>query len=157
MTDVSAFALQTKVFHWVPEKDEWEPISWEDWSGFRGIMQPSAELPGISGGIHHFIVCVLDDDGTVVNLIPHKYLVNVDGTIGADNFAGLTKDERKEYWELMIAKESREEDQRRLEEIHNKMGPPIQPPSESVEALKWALPNRPLRGSAAERFLAKFK
>lgn len=146
-----------KIFHWLPEKDEWEPIPSDAWTGFKGVLTPRTGLPGISGGVHHFVACVLDNDGTVVNLIPHKYLIDIDGKLGAANFEGLTKDEREEYWKLMTASEDTPEDQRRLDEIREKMGPAYQPPPESIEALKWSLPNRPKRGSAAERFLASFK
>lgn len=154
---MSALEDTLKIFHWLPEKDEWEPISYEAWTGFKGILTPRTGLPGISGGVHHFIACVLDDDGTVVNLIPHKYLIEMNGKLGPANFEGLTKDEREEYWKLMTAREDTPEDRKRLNEIRDKMWPAYQPPKESIEALKWVLPNRPKRGSAAERFLAEFK
>ena len=146
----------TKVLHWLPDEDRWEDIPWDAWAAFRGIMAPSVGLPGISGGIHHFMVVVFDGD-TPVNLISHKYLVESDGTVGDDNFGGLTREERDDYSRIMIARESTAEDTARLNSIRDKMGPAIEAPRESIAALRWALPKRPPDGSAAARYLRQFR
>jgi hypothetical protein len=63
---------------------------------FRALQAPAGGLPGVSGGIHYFIVCI-HDDRVPINPIPHKYLIEPDGTIGHNNFAGLTRQERDDY------------------------------------------------------------
>jgi hypothetical protein len=140
------------VLHWLPEEDRWELIGWEDWTAFRGIMAPSIGLPGIAGGIHYFIVCV-HDDGTLVNLLPHKYVIELDGRIGPHNFPGLTREERLTYSQIMLARESNPKDKARLDEIRSKMWDVFLPPPESIPALRRALPKPPKAGSLAQQFM----
>jgi hypothetical protein len=147
---------ETKVLHWLPEEDRWETISWDAWSAFRGILSPSIGLPDIAGGIHHFAVIVFDGDDPV-NIITHKYLIETDGSIGRDNFGGLTKEEREDDRRFMTARELTSDDQARLNQIREKLSKFYEPPRESIASLKWVLPHRPPPGSAAERFLSRYK
>jgi len=140
------------VLHWLPIEDRWETISWDAWGAFRGILAPAVGLSGISGGVHYFIVCV-HDDGVPVNLIPHKYMIDPDGRIGADNFAGLTKAERDDYNRIMLAREYAPGEEDRLNAIRQKMGHVYYPPRGSHSALLRALPKRPRLDSAARRVI----
>ena len=124
--------------------------------GVSGILSPSVGLPRISGGVHHFAVIVFDGEEPV-NIISHKYLIEPDGSIGRDNFGGLTKEERDDERRFYAAKEVSAEDHARLDQIREKMGKFYDPPRESIAALKWSLPSRPKAGSAAERFLAQYR
>ena len=45
---------------------------------FRALQAPAVGLPGVSGGIHYFIVCI-HDDRVPINPIPHKYLIEPTG------------------------------------------------------------------------------
>jgi hypothetical protein len=90
-----------RILHWKPEADRWEDIPYDKWMAFRGLGTPFVPLSGVTGGIHYFIVSI-HDDGVAVNLIPHKYLIEPDGQIGRDNFAGLTRQEREDYQRIMV-------------------------------------------------------
>ncbi|HEY4846637.1 MAG TPA: hypothetical protein VIH87_02305 [Methylocella sp.] len=150
------FEKEIKILHWLPQEDRWETISWDAWSAFRGILAPSIGLLGLSGGIHHFAVVVFD--GTEpVNIIPHKYLIEPDGSVGRDNFGGLTKEEREDERRFMTARELTPNDTARLNQIREKLGKVYELPRESIAALKWTLPVRPQAGSAAERFLSQYR
>ena len=151
-----AFEDGQQVLHWLPGEDRWELIAWDPWMAFRAIMEPFMPLPGVSSGIHHFIVCI-HDDGAPVNLIAHKYLIEPDGRIGADNFAGLTRDEREDLNRLMIVREYGPGDEERLNEIRGKMGNVHYPPPESFYALVRVLPKSPLPESLAARFLDELR
>jgi hypothetical protein len=150
------FEKETKVLHWLPGEDRWEAITWDAWSAFRGILSPSIGLPSIAGGVHHFAVIVFDGDDPV-NIITHKYLIEPDGSVGHDNFGGLTKEEREDERRIMTARELSPDDEARLNQIREKLSKVFEPPRESIAALKWALPRRPPPGSAAERFLSRYK
>jgi hypothetical protein len=141
-----------QVLHWLPAEVRWELISWDAWSKFRAISIPHEPLPGVTGGIHHFIVCI-HDDGAAVNLIPHKYLIEPSGKIGPDNFAGLTRKEREDYDRLMLVRQYGPGDHERLNEIREKMGKVNYPPPESREALQRVLPKAAVKDSLASRFL----
>lgn len=143
-----------RVLHWQPAKDRWEAIPWEAWAAFRGHEAPSVGLPGISGGVHYFVVCVYDG-ALPVNIIPHKYLIEADGSMGAANFGGLTREEREDFDRLMIAKTLSPRDEERLNEIRRKAGKVLLPPRESIRALVVALPQLPESGSAAARRLSE--
>ena len=150
------FEKEIKILHWLPQEDRWETISWDAWSAFRGILAPSIGLLGLSGGIHHFAVVVFD--GTEpVNIIPHKYLIEPDGSVGRDNFGGLTKEEREDERRFMTARELTPNDTARLNQIRETLGKVYELPRESIAALKWTLPVRPQAGSAAERFLSQYR
>jgi len=132
-----AFDDHSQVLHWLPAEDRWEAISWDDWLQFRELKHPFMPLPEISGGIHYFIVCI-HDDSTPINLIPHKYLIDPDGHIGSDNFAGLTAEERDDYNRIMMLPKYGPGDEDRLKEIRGKMGEIGNiyfPPTESFFAL----------------------
>jgi hypothetical protein len=141
-----------RALRWVPEDNRWIEVDWNDFLAFRGFMVPQAPLPGVTGGIHHFVVCVCGEEQTF-NIIPHKYLVEPNGKIGADNFYGWTKEERDDYGRLMIAREEKPGDRERIREIQDKAGNAMYPPKESLYPLVRALPFPPGRKGAAIDFL----
>jgi hypothetical protein len=149
--------LSELVFHWLPEHDCWEPIAWGDWLDFKSSLKPSASmpLPGIAGGIHHFVVCIYDQrDGTPIKLLPHKYLIDPDGRIGDDNFVGFTLADRRDYERLMLAREQSPEDKERLRELRcKKIWPAHLPPKKSLPALRRTLGKAPKPDSMAQHFL----
>jgi hypothetical protein len=141
-----------QVLHWLPDEDRWEFIIWSDFLNFRGMGEKAAALPGVSGGIHYFLVCI-HDDGAPANLIAHKYLVQPDGSLGPDLFSGFTKEERADYGRLMVQLKMTPEEQQRVRSLQEKAGKVHYPPNESIYALMRALPKRPVKGSLAEGFL----
>ena len=148
------FESPMQVLHWLPEEDRWELIGWADW--VASVWPPQACLPGVPAGIHYFIVCI-HHDGVPLNLIPHKYLVEPDGRIGADNFAGLSRTERDDYRRLMLLREPHSSDMAQLHELRQKMRAANFPPRGSLEALQRALPQAPKITSFAHRFLAELQ
>ena len=139
-----------RVLHWLPESDSWEDIRWDKWMKFRA-WENAEPLPGIRGGIHHFVVCI-HDDGVAVNVIPQKYMIDPDGKIGRDNFAGLTRQEREDYQRLVVKREYDPGDQECIDAIHAKMGSANNAPKQSMAALKRLFPKAPKKGSLAEKF-----
>ena len=144
------------VLHWRSDEDRWENLKWEDWTAFRGVLSPSVGLKGITGGVHHFAVVVLSD-GKPVNIIPHKYLIQNDGTIGLDNFGGLTKEERDDEQRIMTSPTMTPADEARLDQIRAKIAKTYHLPDAAISLLRRELPQSPKPGSAAERFLAEHK
>jgi hypothetical protein len=155
-----------QVLHWLSDEDRWEPIAWDDWLAFLGDWMPSVGpsgismsvlpsigLTGILGGIHYFVVCI-HDRGAVVNIIPHKYLVEFDGQVEADNFVGFSRDDREDYRRVMSAKGASPADAARLTELRNKKIGAHDPPQSSLTALRRALPKPPKPGTLADRFFA---
>ena len=143
------------VLHWLPKEDRWALVRWDDWVKFLGIGQPQkVGLPRVNGGVHYFLVCVLDDYGAPANLIPHKYFINPDGTPRADNFGGATKEERETYGTLFLKRERTPEEEKLFNQLAEKMwGRVMFPPAESVYALLRILPKRPVPDSLAARFI----
>jgi hypothetical protein len=157
---------EMQVLHWLPEEDRWEIVAWDDFRKFRGMDEwgrRSAQvgLHNVNGGVHHFVVCVYDygdvpGDNELVflhNLIPHKYLINPDGSIGADNFCGETKEERAVLRDLMFKSEWSEHERQRYNEIQERHYPAVLPPRVSAPALLRMLRHRTYPRSAAEHFL----
>ena len=140
-----------RALHWLPESDRWEDIPWDQWLKFREWVGAGEPLPGISAGIHYFVVCI-HDDGVAVNVIPQKYMIDPDGKIGRDNFAGLTRQEREDYQRPVVKRECDPGDQECIDAIHAKMGAANDPPSKSLAALKRLFPKAPEKGSLAEKF-----
>ena len=140
-----------RALHWLPDEDRWEEIDWDAFLAFRESMVPFAPLPGVNGGIHHFVVCVCDDKKTY-NIIGHKYLVEPGGKVGRDNFFGWNKEDREDYERLVVATKEEPGDRERLNEIRDKAGNAMYPPKASLYPLVRAVPLPPEKGSAAIDF-----
>jgi len=137
--------------HWKPGKNRWEEVGWDDFLAFREFLTPFKPLPGVTSGIHHFVVCVCGE-GQTYNIIPHKYLVEPSGKIGRDNFYGWNREEREDFNRLMIASEHKPGERERLREIQEKGGKAMYPPKESLYSLVLALPFPPSKECAAIDF-----
>jgi hypothetical protein len=109
----------------------------------------------VTSGIHYFVTGV-HENGATINIIQHKYLIEPDGRIGRDNFAGLTREERADFSRVMMAVENGPGDRERLQELREKMDVD-DPPPESYDALVRALPGLPKPGSPAAERLAKLR
>jgi hypothetical protein len=152
--------------HWLPDEDRWEPIDWEAWVAFTGRVSasvrpsgevavsiaPSVGLHGLSGGIHHFVVCIHDTEATY-NIIPHKYVIEPDGRMGDDNFPGFTRDDREDYQRLLHSRELSSDDEVSLAELRSKLSVANRLPPDSLVALRRAIPRPPEPGSRAEKML----
>jgi hypothetical protein len=141
------------ILHWLPDENRWEQITWKSWMAFRADLGDAfVPLNGVSGGIHYFVACALDEKSTL-NIIPHKYLIEPNGRIGPDNFNGWTREDRADYRRLMLAREELPGDRDRLREIQEKAGNVFYPPRESLYPLVHALPHPPTPDSAATLLL----
>jgi hypothetical protein len=142
----------TLILHWVPERNDWEKIAWNVWLAFMAILDQPKGLPNISGGIHYFMAVIAEGD-TLYNLIPHKYLIGLDGKSERSNFAGWTKEDRAEYSRLMVEMNPTKADGERLYELRRKGEDEYLPPRQSLVPLIRCLAAVPKEGSAAERHL----
>jgi hypothetical protein len=78
---------ESLVYWWNPARKIWVQVSWEAWTAARAVDgSKPAPVVGLSAGDHYFVVCILDDDGTVVNIIPHRYEMPQPGIIGPGVF-----------------------------------------------------------------------
>jgi hypothetical protein len=140
------------VLCWVPEESRWTDVGWDDFIAFCAHFAPFAPLPGVAGGIYHFVVCVCAE-GQTFNIVPHKYIVEPSGRIGADNFYGWTREERDDYGRLMLARKEEAGDSERLRAIRDKAKSAMYPPREAFYPLVRALPFALAEDSLASEFL----
>ncbi|HMN52424.1 MAG TPA: hypothetical protein PKB01_10250 [Xanthobacteraceae bacterium] len=154
LEDRTAFEDWAKVFHWLPEESRWELILWKDWTAFRAINEIFSPLSDVSSGVHYFVVCFHDEQQTL-NLIPHKYLIELDGQIGRDNFTGWTREDRRDYWRLMMTLNPTHIENIRLAEIRYRISDSMYPPPSSVFSLQQILPGPPRPNSPAEHFIGE--
>lgn len=99
------------VFRWVESSAEWVPVSWGEWFSFRG-----GRAHPFSAGDHRFVVCVVIEDGTIANIIPHRYQIDDHGQV-IDAFDGLDDVERAEVQRIMIARDASAQDTERYREL----------------------------------------
>ena len=136
---------------WRLEENRWVAIGWDDFCAFRELFTPFRPLADVGSGVHYFVVCICAEEQTW-NIIPHKYLVEPSGKLGADNFYGWNREEREDFNRL-VAREFKPGEEERLRQIQAKGGPAMHPPRESLYPLVRALPFAPRPDSAAADFL----
>jgi hypothetical protein len=117
---------------------------------------PFRPLADVGSGVHYFVVCICAEEQTW-NIIPHKYLVEPSGKLGADNFYGWNREEREDFNRLMVAREFKPGEEERLRQIQAKGGPAMHPPRESLYPLVRALPFAPRPDSAAVKDFADWR
>lgn len=152
METTISFEPETQVLHWLPAEARWDLIPWSAWMSFRAIFDPFKPLPGITSGVHCFIVCIHGDD-YVFNLIPHKYLIEPDGQIGPSNFMGWNKEDRADYERLMVRPTLTRTEEVRVREIQYRTSDSMYPPPNSALRLQNILPRPTKPGSPADKFL----
>jgi hypothetical protein len=94
------------IFHWNEAARTWDQKSWQDWMCFMGVGDgPQGEkfrpLPGIRAGDHYFVVCIVDEDRTLYNILPHRYLIDHDGRIVDDRYFGVLSEAETELYEAL--------------------------------------------------------
>ena len=122
------------VFRWAENSSEWVPVSWSAWSAFRGGQGHS-----FSAGDHRFVVCVVIEDGTIANLVPHRYQINHDGRV-TDAFDGLDDTERAEVQRIMVDRDATPEDTERYRELMERGWRLAMPPFSAARKLLRNLP-----------------
>ena len=130
------------VYWWDSAACHWEEVSWNDWVASSDIRGPAKPLSGLRPGDTHFAVCVIDDDGSIANIIPHRYLIDDEGhrRHGDDP---ITDEENKFEREYYLKKDTTESEDRRHKEINDKIYRWSLPPTAAARQLLSALPAPP--------------
>jgi hypothetical protein len=128
------------VYWWNEIAGLWHQLSWASWVHSRSRSKP---LPGVHAGDTRFAVCVVDDDGSIANVIPHRYMIDDSGyPLGHPDYP-MTKDD-KDFWRRhFVDPYPSEADCRRWEEINERDYRWSLPSAAAVRALLRTLPTPP--------------
>ena len=113
-------------------------------------------LPHVTGGEHHFVICVVED-GRLFNIIPHRYRIDNDGRIADDRYFGVLSDEEIEqfeglnrrHYEYPQASPLTQAEQRTFDAIRDRLWRSWLPPAEAVRQLTIAATALPDETDAA--------
>jgi hypothetical protein len=130
------------VYWWDIEGNRWAEVTWAAWAASSGINSPAKPLLGIRPGDTHFVVCVVDDDGSMANIIPHRYLIDAEG-YRRHGDEPITEDENKFEREYYLKRETTEFENERHTEINQKIYRWSLPPAEAAQKLLRTLPSPP--------------
>src|SRR5690348_10420614 len=108
------------VYWWDHEALRWTEVSWDKWAASTGIRAPGRPLTGIRPGDTYFAVCVIDDDGSIANIIPHRYIIDAEGYRRRSN-EPITHEEKEIESAHYIKRETTEAEDRRHLEINEKI------------------------------------
>jgi hypothetical protein len=144
--------------HWNAHLRTWRRITWDMWSHFRS---GETAIPCLIGD-HYFVVCVFDLDGQVVNILPHRYLLNEYGLITSHDFDDLSEEEcktfksfHKRYYESDPLKSGyasfSEAERATFDRLRERIWRGWLPPPEAALALLEALPYLPSSPDSAAR------
>jgi hypothetical protein len=134
--------MVSRVYWWDSEDRSWVEVSWNDWVASSGIRAPVKRLPRVRPGDTRFVVCVVDDDGSIANIIPHRYLIDGDRyRRRADE--PITDEERTFESNYCLKRETTEAEDRRHEEINDKIYRWSLPPAATARILLSVLPAPP--------------
>jgi hypothetical protein len=129
----------TVILHWDECQAAWAELPWRDWVRFRGFREGGSLLAGAEAGEHYFLVCMLEDDGDLANVIPHRYVLSTDGRL-VHGFDGLGASEREEYYRIQVLDIPTIEDSDRYNELGSRGFAVNLPPLHTVQPLLRALP-----------------
>jgi restriction system protein len=119
--------LETLVYWWASANQFWQELSWDEWAASSGVMQPAMPLHSVQRGDTYFALCVRDDDGSIANIIPHRYVIDAGGyRRGGDD--GITAEETAFEREIYIKRQLSPEEEQRHIEINEKI-------------YRWSLPS----------------
>jgi len=147
---------EAMILHWNEQSETWDRISESAWRSFRDT--PFLPLRGIRNGDHSFVVCIVDENKSLFNIIPHKYRLDDDGRITSHRFDDLSEDERSFVAECMIDPIGPDhEGQKRFRDLRERMWRGSLPPRQAADTLIRALPGLPLNADCpAVSFLRAF-
>jgi hypothetical protein len=130
----------TVILHWDECRSSWAQLSWRDWVRFRMFSERGrSRLAGAEAGEHYFLVCVLEDDGELADVIPHRYVMSTDGRL-VHGFDGLGAEEREEYFRIQVLDLPTIEDSERYNELDARGFTVNLPPLHTVQPLLRAMP-----------------
>lgn len=152
--------LTPRILWWNIDARRWQEIPWDAWRNFRGPDIGSKVgdgcLRGVPAGDHRFALCIMDECGSVANVITHRYIIGDRGEL-VSSVDGLSDDERKELDRLYLLHAPSLEDDARLADIRAKWGAKLTLPHEAAMALMRDLPGPPVedRNCGVWRFFAE--
>jgi hypothetical protein len=130
----------TVILHWDECRSSWAELPWLAWVRFRRLSNGGrCRLVGAKAGEHYFLVCVLEDDGELANVIPHRYVLSTDGRL-VHGFDGLAAAEREEYCRIAVLASPTAEDLARYDELEAREFAVNLPPVHTVLPLLRAIP-----------------
>lgn len=147
------------VLHWNERAATWEPFRWDDWMAFRGYGDNFRPLLGVREGDHYFVVCVVDEERTLYNILPHRYRIDRDGRITDHEFDDLTPDDRAFVSKWNISRDvPTGADGERFDSLRDRMWRSWLPPKHAAATLIQNLPGFPATGDErpAMSFLRAF-
>ena len=97
MTSNLPLGLPAKIYWW--RGDGWAEIAWEVWAAFLSPGGEQRPLPAVPPGDHHFVVAITATDGTIANVIPHRYRIGGGGR-PSESSRGLSASEEAEFRQL---------------------------------------------------------
>lgn len=128
----------TLVYWWDQQRDYWVRLQWDD---FEQWLNKSEPLPVIPPGDQYFVVCVADDDGSICNILPHRYVFD-DGGRRRRGDNGPLSDEDVAFDRKILVKrdELTAAEQHRFEEIQERIYRWCLPPVDAARRLFAVLP-----------------
>jgi hypothetical protein len=88
------------LYWWDQESNSWPRAEREDWQRWHRNEDSKSPLPP---GERFCVCCVSQDDGLIVNIIPHRYMIDAAGEPLDHPDYPLSEQEREEQRSLMLA------------------------------------------------------
>lgn len=134
--------IDSLVYWWDDTAEQWREVSWSAWEASSGFSVPVKPLSDIRAGDTHFTVCVIDDDGSVANIIPHRYLLDEQG-FRRHGDEPITDEERDFENAYCMKRETTEAEDRRHVEINQRIYRWSLPSADAARKLLRTLPSPP--------------
>lgn len=132
------------VLHWNASTSEWAPILWDAWMHFRALRGEFRPLNGVGSGDHCFVVCIVDNEGTLYNILPHRYRIDADGRITDHYFDDLNEEERSFVSKWQVDRSAPQgADADRFDALRRRIWRCNLPPADAAAALIRNLPGFP--------------
>jgi hypothetical protein len=139
---------ETIVLHWNEAARTWDLIPWSAFVKFRAFLEKFQPLPGIGAGDHWFVVCIVDEQKTLFNIIPHRYRLDLDGCITDHHFHDLSAEEIDKVSKWEISRVTLEDaDQSAFNALRDRMWRSYLPTPEAAMVLMRQLPGFPASGA----------
>jgi len=110
---------------------EWESIAWKQFFEFKSETD---RLPNWQGDVFIMAV-VLSDDGSVANMIPHRYRFDDSGRRLPGDVGPLTNDENSELNRLCLLRNHTESEKARLQSLNEKVWEWCLPKQDEIRSL----------------------
>ncbi|MBB6011910.1 hypothetical protein HNR59_001255 [Aquamicrobium lusatiense] len=136
--NTSAFLRDLKFFYFQWGSGTWHTVDEDSWARFKSGEVPKHIADRMSERDNYFAVAVIDAECGLVNVIPHNYHISDGGAVWAA-YELLTDEEKENYARLMTSANMKEEDEKRIKELRDKMAPAISLPPDAISHLRQML------------------